>query len=64
MSAYARCATDLGKEKTMKVIDRVEQLQAELKDITEEYCDNCQEFLCEYCSIVLKGGEDDDRDTD
>lgn len=43
----------------MKVIDRVEQLQTELQDITEEYCDNCQEFLCEYCPMVWKGGEDD-----
>lgn len=42
----------------MKVIERVEQLQAELQDINEKYCDNCQEFLCEYCPIVWKGEED------
>lgn len=44
----------------MKVIERVEQLRAELKNITEKYCDNCQEFLCEYCPFVLKGEEDED----
>lgn len=43
----------------MKVIERVEQLKAELQDITEEYCDNCQEFTCEYCNRVWKGLDDE-----
>lgn len=42
----------------MKVIERVEQLKAELRDITEEYCENCQESLCEYCNRVWRGEED------
>ena len=43
----------------MKVIERVEQLNAELQDITEEYCDNCQEFLCEECRREWRGEEDE-----
>lgn len=45
----------------MKVIERVEKLREELKDITEKYCGNCQEFTCEYCSIMW-GGLDDEQD--
>ena len=43
----------------MKVIERVEQLQAELQDLTEKYCDNCQEFLCEECRREWRGEEDE-----
>ena len=43
----------------MRVIERVEQLQTELQDITEEYCDNCQEFQCDYCPIEWRGEEDE-----
>lgn len=43
----------------MKVIERVEQIKKELQDITEEYCGNCQEFVCDYCPIVWKGADDE-----
>ena len=39
----------------MKVIERVEQLIAELQDISKKYCDNCHEFLCEECRMEWKG---------
>lgn len=41
----------------MKVIERAEQLEAELQGIYEEYCDNCQEFLCEECKKEWRGKE-------
>lgn len=33
----------------MTVIERIEQLQSEIKKLEEKYCDACQEFSCEDC---------------
>ena len=33
----------------MRVIERIEQLQAEINKLEEEYCDYCQEYSCEDC---------------
>lgn len=35
----------------MKVIEMIEQLQAEIKKIEEKYCDYCQEYSCEDCLV-------------
>lgn len=43
----------------MRVIERVEQIKKELQDITEAYCENCQEFVCDYCPIVWREADDE-----
>ena len=45
----------------MKVIERAEQLRAELQVINEEYCDNCQEFQCDYCPFEWRGEGDGEQ---
>lgn len=33
--------------------DLISRQEAELRDINEAYCYNCQEFLCEYCTFPI-----------
>lgn len=42
----------------MKVIEMIEQLQAEIKKLEEKYCDYCQEYSCEDCVIEYRMSEE------
>lgn len=33
----------------MKVIERIEMFEAQIEQLKEKYCDECQEWFCENC---------------
>lgn len=33
----------------MKVVERIEMLEAQIEQLKENYCDECQEWFCENC---------------
>ena len=33
----------------MKVVERIEMLEAQIEQLKEKYCDECQEWFCENC---------------
>ena len=33
----------------MKVVDIIETLEAQIEQLQEKYCDECQEWSCENC---------------
>lgn len=41
----------------MRLIDKIEQLEAEIEEIREKYCDYCQEYSCEDCFIEYRESE-------
>ena len=42
---------------TMRVVDKIEELKEEIESLTEKYCENCQEFTCDYCWARIEGDE-------
>lgn len=41
----------------MKVIDKIDNLKKQIDEITDWYCDNCQEWDCSFCPYDYKDGE-------
>lgn len=37
----------------MKVVERIEMLEAQIEQLKENYCDECQECFCEYCWAII-----------
>lgn len=33
----------------MKVVEKIEMLEAQIERLKEKYCDECQEWFCENC---------------
>lgn len=33
----------------MRVVEKIEMLEAQIERLKEKYCDECQEYFCEYC---------------
>ena len=43
----------------MKVVDIIEMLEAQIEQLKEKYCAECQEWLCENCGADMRGGKDE-----
>lgn len=41
----------------MKAVDRIAELQSEINNLTEKYCENCQEFECDFCPFEVERSE-------
>lgn len=41
----------------MRVVDKIEKLKEEIEKLTEKYCEQCQEFTCDYCWARIEGDE-------
>lgn len=41
----------------MRVIEIIEHLTNQIDRIKKKYCDNCQEYYCEDCTIWTEGEE-------
>ena len=39
----------------MKVIDAINELDGKKREITQKYCDHCQEFTCDWCNEEMEG---------
>ena len=42
----------------MRVVDLIEETQSSIRELTEKYCENCQEFDCDYCPFDAERSED------
>lgn len=37
----------------MTVIERIEQLRSKIEKLEDKYCENCQEYVCENCCVIV-----------
>lgn len=44
----------------MRVIDEIERLKEQVSELEEKYCDNCQEFVCDFCHEMDERCDDDE----
>jgi len=43
----------------MKAIEKIEKLEEEIEKLKEKYCDNCQEYDCDFCFAEIEEGEEE-----
>lgn len=44
----------------MTVVEKIESLKEQMDEISNEYCDDCQEYCCDQCTVPYK--EDNNAD--
>lgn len=44
----------------MRVVDEIERLKKQIYKLERKYCDNCQEFVCDFCHDMDERDEDDE----
>jgi len=42
----------------MTVTEKIESLKEQIAEISNEYCDGCQEYCCDQCTESWKGEEE------
>ena len=42
----------------MRVADLIAEMQSEVRELTEKYCENCQECDCDYCPFEVERSEE------
>lgn len=45
----------------MRVVDELERLKERVYQLEEKYCNNCQEFVCDFCHEMDERCEDDEK---
>ena len=44
----------------MRVVDELARLKEQVYKLEEKYCNNCQEFVCDFCREMDERSEDDE----
>lgn len=42
----------------MKAVEKIEKLEDEIDELHRKYCDNCQEYDCNFCWAEIEEGEE------
>ena len=55
------CSAALRRGDRMRVVDELARLKEQVYKLEEKYCNNCQEFVCDFCHEMDERCEDDEK---